>query len=116
MFLINLAGLALIVLIIWWFWLYKPATVQLEGPSLIVVEHGVYAPARIEIPAGSPTALKFLRKDSSPCAATVQIPDLEISEDLPLGSERSIALPSMQPGEYPFHCQMQMYRGVLVVI
>ena len=58
---------------------------------------------------------QFLRKDASPCAETVIFPDLDISATLALGKTASVALPPLPAGEYAFHCQMQMYRGVLIV-
>jgi plastocyanin domain-containing protein len=56
-----------------------------------------------------------LRIDESPCSAVVVFADLDISEDLPIGETKEITLPALPPGEYPFTCQMQMYRGELVV-
>jgi plastocyanin domain-containing protein len=32
-----------------------------------------------------------------------------------VGKIREVALSALSPGEYPFTCQMQMYRGDLVV-
>ncbi|MEJ2680019.1 MAG: cupredoxin domain-containing protein [Gammaproteobacteria bacterium] len=59
--------------------------------------------------------IMFMRKDHSPCSETVLIPDLQISETLPLNKLKAISLPAMSPGEYAFHCQMQMYRGQITV-
>ena len=117
MLIINIAGLLLISLIIWWFWLYKPKDVAApqEGELTITVENGVYSPAHIQLPADTATSIKFLRKDGSPCAETVLFPDFEISENLPLNKVKTIDIPPMAAGEYAFHCQMQMYRGVLKV-
>ena len=117
MMMINIAGLVLISLIIWWFWLYKPAEVEAASDNKIkiVVNNGVYQPARIKIKVGRQTVIQFLRKDSSPCAAMVLFPDFEISEELPLDLDKSVVLTPMASGEYPFHCQMQMYKGTLIV-
>ncbi len=116
MILINVFGLLLIALIIWWFWLYKPGEGSVgEGNIVITVENGIYQPSRLKVSAGQPTTLTFLRKDASPCAATVIFPDSELSEELPLNKAKAIVLPPMPPGEHPFTCQMQMYRGTLVV-
>ena len=116
MIFINILGLSLIVLIIWWFWLYKPKGVAVSEEGIVVtVENGVYQPARIKLPARKPVTIQFLRKDASPCAATVLIPELEIAEELPLNKSRAIRLPAMNKGEYAFHCQMQMYKGLFVV-
>ncbi|PKI18153.1 cupredoxin domain-containing protein [Colwellia sp. 12G3] len=117
MMMINIAGLVLISLIIWWFWLYKPKAVDaaIDNEIKIVVNNGIYQPARIKIKAGQQTVLQFIRKDSSPCAAMVIFPHVDISEELPLDIDKSVLLPPMTLGEYPFHCQMQMYQGTLIV-
>lgn len=116
MWLINIAGLALIALIVWWFWLYKPKEVALDDQGLmVVVENGGYTPAYIQVPANIPVNLTFLRKDATPCAEVVLWPDLEISETLPLNKPIQVALPALKAGDYAFHCQMQMYRGALHV-
>lgn len=114
--LINLLCIALIGFIIWWFWLYKPTKdSSVDASTLILVKDGVYTPARIKISANRPTEITFLRQDKSGCSATVLLPYLEISQDLALDKTTTIALPALEKGEYPFHCQMQMYKGVLIV-
>lgn len=112
MMLINLTGVLLIGLIVWWFWIYKPEASQVQdGDLLVIAENGVYTPSHIKVSAGQPVTLKFLRKDPSACAETVLIPDLDISGNLPLNKPTLIELPALSPGRYDFHCQMQMYRG-----
>lgn len=115
--LVNLSGLVLIVLIIFWFWVIKPKTLQAvnKRPIEIVVDNGVYTPARIEVPAGQSVTLRFLRKDPSPCAEKVIISDFDISADLPVDKPQDVTFTPEAPGEYDFTCQMQMYRGTLVV-
>ncbi len=116
MLIVNVAGVVLIGLIVWWFWLYKAKEVTLDDPALvIVVENGTYHPARIKLAANQATELRFLRKDASPCSEMLLFPDLDLSESLPVNKPTTIALPPLAKGEYPFHCQMQMYRGVLAV-
>lgn len=113
---INIIGFALIVGIVWWFWLYKPSEVKTdEGELIVTVENGVYQPARLKIPAGKPASITFIRKAESPCAGTVVFSDLNISEELPINQEKAIQLPALEPGTYSFTCQMQMYRGELIV-
>jgi len=116
MMIINALGIVLIAGIVWWFWLYKPAQTSAKpGELLVTVENGVYQPARLTLPADQATSVKFLRKEASPCAGTVVFADLNISEELPLDREISIQLPALKPGRYSFTCQMQMYRGELIV-
>tara|TARA_B110000495_G_C22917864_1_gene536184 strand:+ start:766 stop:1119 length:354 start_codon:yes stop_codon:yes gene_type:complete len=116
MMIINIFGLLLIGLIAWWFWLYKPRDVSAnEGTITVTVEDGTYQPSRIRLPAGQPATIQFLRKDASPCAALVLFSDFDINEELPLDQYKSITLPAMSSGEYAFNCQMQMYRGTVIV-
>lgn len=114
---VNLAGLLLAAAIVWWFWLSKPRARQAAGsaPIDIVVDGGVYTPARIEIAAGQPVTLRFLRKDPSPCAEKVLFDDLGIAAELPVGQPVELTITPGVSGEYAFTCQMQMYRGTLVV-
>lgn len=113
---INVFGIALIGTIIWWFWLYKPEQRTVTGNQIDVrVENGVYDPARVVAPAHHAFTIRFHRKDPSHCAEQVLFPDLEIHESLPLNRDKDIAFPGLEPGLYPFHCQMQMYRGQIEV-
>jgi len=113
---VNLAGLALIGLIVWWFWRYRPKAARVAGsqPIEVVVADGVYTPARIEVPAGKPVTLRFLRKDPSPCAEKALFDSLGVSADLPVGKPLDVTVTPPRPGEYEFTCQMRMYRGALV--
>ena len=113
----NLAALGVIGLIVWWFWLSRPKARRATdaGPIEIVVENGVYTPARIEVPAGKPVTLRFLRKDPSACAEKVFFGDLGLSRDLPLDKPQELTFTPKNPGEFEFTCAMGMYRGRLVV-
>jgi len=113
---INIAGVLVIGLVVWWFWLSKPKTQRAVSDVIeIVVDGGVYSPARIEVAAGQPVRLRFLRKDPSPCAEKVLFDDLGIAADLPVGQPVELTITPKESGEYAFTCQMQMYRGALVV-
>ncbi|CAA0366261.1 Secreted protein containing plastocyanin domain (fragment) [Alteromonas infernus] len=57
-----------------------------------------------------------MRKDESPCSEVLLIPSLDISEQLTLNEVTPIHLENVPQGEHTFHCQMQMYRGVLTVV
>jgi plastocyanin domain-containing protein len=113
---VNIAGLVLVGLIVWWFWLSKPRAQRAASDVVeIVVEGGVYTPARIEVAAGRAVKLRFLRKDPSPCAEKVLFDDFGIAADLPIGQPVEISITPEKAGEFAFTCQMQMYRGTLVV-
>lgn len=113
---VNLVGLALIVLIIWWFWIKKPQTLKASSDEInIIVENGVYTPSRIEVKSGQDIKLTFLRKDPSPCAEKVIFDELDVSLDLPVDRKVSVILKPEQKGEYSFTCQMKMYVGHLRV-
>jgi len=114
---VNASAIAVIALIVWWFWLSSPRARRETGtaPIDIVVDNGVYTPARIEVPAGQPVVLRFLRKDPSPCAEKVLFDDLSVAADLPVNEPRDVTISAAEPGEHEFTCQMHMYRGTLVV-
>ncbi|MDH5395632.1 MAG: cupredoxin domain-containing protein [Gammaproteobacteria bacterium] len=114
--LINLAGIFLIIFIIWWFWIKKSKPVKALSDEInIVVKDGVYSPARIEVKTGQTVKLTFLREDPSPCAEKVIFDKMNITLDLPVNKKVSVSLKPEQPGEYSFTCQMKMYTGSLVV-
>jgi plastocyanin domain-containing protein len=81
----------------------------------VIVEGWVHTSARIEVAAGQPVRLRFLSKDPSPCAQKVLFDDLGVAADLPVGQPVELTLTPNEAGEYAFTCQMQMYRGTLVV-
>ena len=112
--LVNLLGLLAIGLVVWWFWFYKPVTVSVSNSDIIIIaDSGSYTLAHLTLPANKPTTLTFLRKDESPCAGVVMIPSLDINQTLPLNQAITVDLPGLAAGQYPFYCQMQMYRGML---
>lgn len=114
--LVNLLGLGLMAAIVWWFWLSRGEVAKHSGDSVdILVDDGVYTPSRIEAMINQPITLRFLRKDASPCAEQVIFDDFDISAELPVDKYREITLTPQEKGEYDFTCQMQMYRGTLVV-
>jgi len=116
MIIVNLVGLSLIILIVWWFWIEKPKTLKASSNEIeVIVENGVYNPARIEVELGKKIKLTFLRKDPSPCAEKVIFDELGMSLDLPIDKKVSLTLKPEKEGEFSFTCQMKMYVGTLVV-
>ncbi len=121
--LVNLLGLALIALIVWWFWMAKSFTrhsaanvVAAEHDLVAIdVENGVYTPDTIHVKKGKTITLRFTRKDPNPCAEMVLLPDFNTSAELPLNKPYDMKLTPEKEGEFEFTCQMGMYRGQLVV-
>lgn len=112
---IDIAGLLLIAVIVWWFWLVKPRLVQAVHDAIdIRVADGVYTPSRIQVPVGKPVRLRFLRQDATPCARQVVIPRLERVIELELNKPREVTLTFPEPGEYEFACEMHMYVGKII--
>jgi plastocyanin domain-containing protein len=115
---VNIAGLALIGFVIWWFWLYRPSDAVSAAPGQIVevrVKDGVYDPNLIEATAGKGISLRFIREDETACASQVLFPELGIHKELPLGKPVVLRIVPENAGEFSFQCQMGMYRGVLRV-
>lgn len=115
--LVNIAGVLLIGLIIYWFWLTTPRKVSATQakPVEILVKDGVYSPARIQAKQGEKIRLRFIRKDPSPCAAKVIFNALGKTLELPTNQSAEIELQLDEAGEIDFTCDMQMYRGKLIV-
>ena len=114
---INLAGVLLIGLIIWWFWLSRPGekAQAASNETTVIVEDGVYTPSVLHAKAGTPLTLHFQRKDPSPCAEQVIFHGLDSSTFLETGKTTTVTLDNPPAGEYRFTCQMQMYQGRLIV-
>lgn len=90
-----------------------PVMAGLSGPSITV--DGGYKPSRVVVQAGLPVQLNFLCRDPSSCLEKVVLPDFHIATDLDLSQVTPIKFTPEKPGEYPFTCVMNMFRGVVEV-
>lgn len=115
--LVNIAGVLLIGLIIYWFWIATPRKVAANQtlPIEILVKDGVYSPAHIQLKQGDKIRLRFTREDPSPCAAKVIFNSLGKTLELPINQSADIELQLEEAGEIDFTCEMQMYRGKLII-
>ncbi|HEY7824570.1 MAG TPA: cupredoxin domain-containing protein [Acidimicrobiia bacterium] len=116
---VNLVGLVLIGLIVWYFWLSRPqgslAAVGAGGvQEAFIVVKGGYSPDTITVEAGQPVKLVFNRQEADPCSEKVVFDAFGVSADLPEGENVPIEITPSEPGEYEFACQMGMLRGKLV--
>ncbi|MBE3577960.1 MAG: cupredoxin domain-containing protein [Limnochordales bacterium] len=83
--------------------------------TLEVEVRGVYSPDRIELVAGIPAQLRFIRRDPAECASRLLIPAFGIDRQLPLGVPVTVTIPNPTPGEFLFTCHHGIYHGHLVV-
>jgi len=115
---VTLAGGALIVFILWFFFGPRQAVSARQssaGAQEVNVEvRSSYVPDRIEAQSGRPIRIRFRRNDPNPCTDEVVFPDFGIVKDLPLGREVVVEVTPPMPGEYEFHCGMNMVRGKLI--
>lgn len=76
------------------------------------LSQGFYEPNQIVLKAGVPTEITFAQ--GSGCTAQVMSSELGFYEDISGGS-KTVKLPALEAGEYPFYCGMQMVFGKIVV-
>ena len=112
-------GGGLIALILWFFFGKRTATQARRtsggGQEVDVEVRGAYSPDRVEVEAGRKVTLTFTRQEANACTAQVLFPDFGIVRDLPVGKAVPVEITPKQPGEYEFHCGMNMVRGRLIV-
>ncbi|MBF2002111.1 MAG: cupredoxin domain-containing protein [Synechococcales cyanobacterium M58_A2018_015] len=117
---VSAVVIALIGLELWWFLGSQPQSQQARSQQgiqeLDIIVDGGYEPSRIVVQAGQPVRLYFLRRDPSSCLEQVLIPDFQIAEALPLNQRTAVEFTPKRPGNYPFTCGMNMFRGVIQVV
>lgn len=118
--LVTAAGIALVALIAWFFWLkpsqgVRAATVSDGYQEQMILVKGGYTPDTIRVAAGKPVRLLFRREETAACSERVVIADFNRSADLPTGVVVPIEFTPAVPGEHEFTCQMGMLRGRVLV-
>lgn len=116
---VTLAGLGLVGLIVWFFWLKKATGEKAAGregrQEAAITVKGGYDPDTIRVEAGRPVRLLFRRVETAACSEMVVFPDFDRSAHLPTGETVAIDLLPDKAGTYEFTCQMGMLRGRLIV-
>lgn len=75
-----------------------------------------YVPDTVQIKAGTPTKLVFIRKVADTCGTAVDFPALGIHVETPLNKPVTVEIPAQTAGkELTFTCPMNMYKGKAVV-
>lgn len=118
--LVTLGGLALVVLIFWYFLWSEGERVRApaseEGVQEIEVQvKGGYTPDLIVVEAGRPVRLDFHRNETADCSEEVVFGDFGIRKRLPAFQTTPVEFTPERPGEYVFTCGMGMLRGKLLV-
>ncbi|GIK10811.1 MAG: cupredoxin domain-containing protein [Anaerolineales bacterium] len=117
---VILSGIALTVLIAWYFWFAPKAQTRVAvsasgAQEVAVTVKGGYTPDVIVVQKGRPVRLTFTRQESSACSEKVLFPDFNQNALLPEGEQVTLEFTPEQSGEYGFQCQMGMLRGKLIV-
>ncbi len=116
---VNVTGITLIALIVWYFWLYRKAGVQVAevgGVQQVQIKvKGGYDPDVIVVKRGKPVRLLFNRQEAAMCSEMVIFDKIDKSAKLPEGETVAVEFTPEQKGEIPFQCQMGMLRGKVVV-
>jgi plastocyanin domain-containing protein len=117
---VTIGGIALSMLIAWFFWLAPKGQTRVSAGTggvqeVAITVKGGYTPDIIVVKAGQPLRIRFTRQESSTCSEMVLFPDFNQSAKLPEGQEVSVEFTPDKPGEYGFQCQMGMLRGKLIV-
>ena len=118
--LVTLGGLALIPVILWYFfWSEREgarAVASGEGVQEIKVQvKGGYDPDVLVVEAGRPVRIDFHRDETADCSEEIVFGDFGIRKKLPAFRTTPVEFTPEEPGEYVFTCGMSMMRGKLVV-
>lgn len=117
---VTFGGIALSLLIPWFFWLAPKGQTKVSAGTggiqeVAITVKGGYTPDIIVVKTGQPLRMRFTRQESSTCSEMVLFPDFNKSTKLPEGEEVLVEFTPDKPGEYGFQCQMGMLRGKLIV-
>jgi plastocyanin domain-containing protein len=90
--------------------------VAVDGIVAISVDQQGFHPARIQVPKGESTVLRFTRVAEKTCNTGVLIPSLGIDETFPLNKAVDVTIAPDAAGEIAFSCPMNMSTGLIEVL
>ena len=85
-----------------------------QTANVVVSEQG-YEPARVNLRAGTPARITFVRTTDKTCGTEVVFPSLKITRALPLNEPVVIEFTPAKGGDIAFACGMGMLQGTVVV-
>ena len=117
---VTAAGAAAIAWVLWYFLFSRrpaaaAATAQGGVQEIRVLVKGGYTPDTILVQAGKPVRLQFYRDETADCSERVVFDAFGINQTLPAFTTTTVEFTPETPGEFPFHCGMNMLKGLLVV-
>lgn len=118
--LVILSGIALTILIAWYFWFAPKAETRVAisesgAQEVAITVKGGYTPDVIVVQKNRPVRLTFTRQESAACSEKVLFPDFNQNALLPEGEQVTLEFTPDKAGEFGFQCQMGMLRGKLIV-
>lgn len=83
-----------------------------NDPMTIELTADGYQPSSVNLEAGKPTKLVFVRRVADTCATSVEFPEVGVRADTPLNEPVTVEIPAQPSGkELTFTCPMNMYKG-----
>lgn len=99
--------------------LRQPAAADPHGAGARTIDVAVtasgFAPARVEVAAGTHVKLRVTRQVESTCGTDLVVAGKKITEHLPLNKPVEVDLGMVSRGEVAFSCGMNMLKGTVVV-
>lgn len=83
--------------------------------SLNALSTGLYDHRVIEVKAGVPVRLTFTADQYAGCGRQLIIPDFGVQTIAQPGQSQTVEFTPTTPGQYPYRCGMNMFRGTLIV-
>ena len=118
--LVILAAVALIGLIIWWFFgNFQKSSQQADlangrQEGRVVVKGG-YEPEVLYLKQGVPAEVTFKMEDKTACLSHVVFSSLGVDKDLSKEKLAKVQIPTDKAGEIDYACGMDMFHGKIVV-
>ena len=117
---VTVIGIALILFIVWFFWMKKDKGTRASQTSsghqeVMILVKGGYKPDVVVVQKDRPVRLNFRREETASCSEMVLLPDFDQSARLPTGETVAVEFIPTKAGEFEFACQMGMLRGKVIV-